>query len=392
MGRVWLIGVADQGGGEPQPLGLAARHRVGPAIGALVDAGGSQGPVHVERVGVVRRDQAPPARPRTDVDTPSIAVVTTRGVSTLLLGRKNERQVLDEFLAATRKGEGGALVVHGDPGIGKTALLEYAVGSATGFDVFRTVGNESEMELPYAALLELCRPGPGELAQLPELQRNAIEVVLGRRGGVAPDRVLVGVALVSLLSALGAERPLLWVVDDAQWLDSSSAQAIAFAARRISREAVAFLFGARTLTDEVRGLPKLLRFPALGTKTVARIGGAHRGCDGSLRHRAPRPPVGEDQRDRARAAAGLAHEVHRDPGDADLVMVVGVDGGLGLAPVVAVSPVGDQPTQIAGRDAIEPIPIPLVQRRTGQRETGAQVIEDLVGCRPALGRSTWRRN
>ncbi len=257
MGRVWLIGVADQGGGEPQPLGLAARHRVGPAIGALVDAGGSQGPVHVERVGVVRRDQAPPARPRTDVDTPSIAVVTTRGVSTLLLGRKNERQVLDEFLAATRKGEGGALVVHGDPGIGKTALLEYAVGSATGFDVFRTVGNESEMELPYAALLELCRPGPGELAQLPELQRNAIEVVLGRREGVAPDRVLVGVALVSLLSALGAERPLLWVVDDAQWLDSASAQAIAFAARRISREAVAFLFGARTLTDEVRGLPKL---------------------------------------------------------------------------------------------------------------------------------------
>jgi DNA-binding CsgD family transcriptional regulator len=175
----------------------------------------------------------------------------------LLLDRKNERQVLDEFLAAARTGDGGALVVHGDPGIGKTALLEYAVGSATEFDVFRTVGNESEMELPYAALLELCRPGPSELAQLPEVQRNAIEVVLGRREGVGPDRVLVGVALVSLLSAFGAKRPLLCVVDDAQWLDSSSAQAIAFAARRISRDAVAFLFGARTLTDEVRGLPKL---------------------------------------------------------------------------------------------------------------------------------------
>ena len=78
----------------------------------------------------------------------------------MLLGRKNECQVLDEFLAAARKGDGGALVVHGDPGIGKTALLEYAVASATEFDVFRTVGNETEMELPYAALLELCRPGP----------------------------------------------------------------------------------------------------------------------------------------------------------------------------------------------------------------------------------------
>ena len=175
----------------------------------------------------------------------------------MLLGRKNERQVLDEFLAATRKGDGGALVVHGDPGMGKTALLEYAVGSARGFDVFRTVGNESEMELPYAALLELCRPGLGELAQLPELQRTAIEVVLGRREGVGPDRVLVGVALVSLLSVLGAKRPLLCVVDDAQWLDSSSVQAMAFAARRISRDAIAFLFGACTLTDEVRGLPTL---------------------------------------------------------------------------------------------------------------------------------------
>ncbi len=93
----------------------------------------------------------------------------------------------------------------------------------------------------------------------------------------------------------------------------------------------------------------------------------------------PRPAVGEDQRDRARAAALLAHEVHRDTGDADLVVLVGVDGGLGLAPVEAVSPVVDQPTQIAGRDAVEPIPIPLVQRRTGQCETGAQVIENLVG-------------
>ncbi len=106
----------------------------------------------------------------------------------MLLDRKNECQVLDDFLAATLKGEGGALVVHGDPGIGKTALLEYAVASAREFDVFRTVGNEAEMELPYAALLELCQPVLAEVEQLPAPQRNAIDVIFGRRAGAAPDR------------------------------------------------------------------------------------------------------------------------------------------------------------------------------------------------------------
>ena len=183
----------------------------------------------------------------------------------MLLGRKNECQVLDDFLAATLKGEGDALVVHGDPGIGKTALLEYAVASASEFDLFRTVGNEAEMELPYAALLELCQPVLAEVEQLPAPQRNALEVIFGRHAGAAPDRVLVGLTLVSLLSALSAKRPVLCVIDDAQWLDTSSAQAIAFAARRVSRDAVAFLFGARTLTDEVRGLPDL-RVSGLGDR------------------------------------------------------------------------------------------------------------------------------
>jgi DNA-binding CsgD family transcriptional regulator len=182
---------------------------------------------------------------------------TGLGVSQLVVGRKNECQVLDDFLAAARRGDGGAVVVHGDPGIGKTALLDYAVASAKEFDVFRTVGNEAEMELPYAALHQLCRLVMGEVGRLPELQRDALEVVLGRRHGPAPGRVLVGVALVSLFSALSSRRPLLCVVDDAQWLDTSSAQLIAFAARRTSKDAVAFLFGARTLTEEVRRLPQL---------------------------------------------------------------------------------------------------------------------------------------
>ena len=184
-------------------------------------------------------------------------VVTGLGVSQSVVGRKNECQVLDDFLAAARRGDGGAVVVHGDPGIGKTALLDYAVASAKEFDVFRTVGNEAEMELPYAALHQLCRLGMGGVERLPELQRNALEVVLGRRHGAAPDQGLVGVALVSLFSALSSKRPLLCVVDDAQWLDISSAQLIAFAARRISKDAVAVLFGARTLTEEFRRLPEL---------------------------------------------------------------------------------------------------------------------------------------
>jgi DNA-binding CsgD family transcriptional regulator len=178
-------------------------------------------------------------------------------MSKLLLGRNNECQVLDALLAATRKGEGGAIVVHGEAGIGKTAILEYAVESATGFDVLRTVGNEADRELPYAGLHELCRGRASEVEQLREPQRKAVEIVLGWRDGDPPDRLLVGLALVNLVSVSGSKRPLLCVVDDSQWLDSSSAQAIAFAARHISRDAVVFLFGARTLSDEFRGIPKL---------------------------------------------------------------------------------------------------------------------------------------
>jgi predicted ATPase len=179
-------------------------------------------------------------------------------LSQLLIGRTNECQVLATFLASTRRGEGGAMVLNGEAGIGKTALLEYAIALARGLNVFRAVGIEAERELPYAALIELCRPGVSEVERLPESQRNAIEVVFGRRNANAPDRMLVGLAFLSLLSSLSSKVPLLCVVDDTQWLDISSAQVIAFAARRVSRQPVAFLFGARTLTDEVRGLPNLL--------------------------------------------------------------------------------------------------------------------------------------
>ncbi len=192
-------------------------------------------------------------------------VATSQEVPELLLGRRRECDALDALLAGAARGDGGALVVHGEPGIGKTALLEYAISSAGEFQVFRTVGNEAEMELPYAALLQLSRAGAGAVEQLPGPQRDALAVVDGRREGGAPDRLLVGLAVLSLLSELGSRRPLLCVVDDAQWLDTSSAQAIAFAARRLANERVAVIFGARTLTEAVQGLPELTVF-GLGDK------------------------------------------------------------------------------------------------------------------------------
>ena len=175
----------------------------------------------------------------------------------MLLGRRGEREGLARLLAAARGGQGGAMVVRGEPGIGKTALIESAVSSAQGFQVFRTVGNEAEMELPFAALQQLCRPGLDELERLPVPQRDALGVAFGLRPGDPPDRLLVGLAVLSLIAELAARQPVLCIVDDAQWLDASSAQAVAFVARRVASDPAVFVFGTRRLTDELSGLPEL---------------------------------------------------------------------------------------------------------------------------------------
>jgi DNA-binding CsgD family transcriptional regulator len=176
----------------------------------------------------------------------------------LLLGRRGESDVLDGLLLGARGGHGGAIVVLGEPGIGKTALIEQAITSAQGFQVLRTGGNEAEMELAYAALQQLCAPGLDRLERLPGPQRDALGVVFGLTTGDPPDRLLVALAVLTLLSEEAAERPLLCVVDDAQWLDRASAQALAFVARRLETEPVTVVFGARGLIDEVRGLPELV--------------------------------------------------------------------------------------------------------------------------------------
>src|SRR4051812_20479106 len=175
----------------------------------------------------------------------------------MLLGRREECVVLDGLLAGARAGRSGTLVVCGEPGIGKTALLRYAIESASDFRTIRAVGVEPERELAFAALHQLCAPLVGLLDRLPVPQRDALAITFGLRDGAAPDRFLVGLAELSLLSEAAQERPLLCVVDDAQWLDRASAEMLAFVARRLLAESVVMLFGARAPGELFAGLPQL---------------------------------------------------------------------------------------------------------------------------------------
>jgi DNA-binding CsgD family transcriptional regulator len=162
------------------------------------------------------------------------------------------------LLDAARAGRSGVLVLRGDPGVGKTALLEWAVESAAGLRVVRVAGVESEMELAFAALQQLCAPMLDKLERLPDPQREALGVAFGLKAGAAPGRFLVGLAALSLLSEVAEQQPLLCVIDDAQWLDRASAQALAFVARRLLAEPVALVLAAREPGEEFRGLPELL--------------------------------------------------------------------------------------------------------------------------------------
>ncbi len=179
----------------------------------------------------------------------------TRLQGSQLVGRRRERELLDRVLEAAGGGDGGVLVVHGEAGVGKTALLEYAVEQAGAFRVLRTGGAEGEMELPFAALQQLCSPILELNERLPAPQREALAVALGLSAGRAPNPFLVGLAVLGLMSEAAEERPLLCAVDDAQWLDRASARALVFVARRLLAEKIALLFSARELGDTLAGLP-----------------------------------------------------------------------------------------------------------------------------------------
>jgi DNA-binding CsgD family transcriptional regulator len=170
-----------------------------------------------------------------------------------LLGRREQCRHLDGMLAEVRAGRSRVLVVRGEPGIGKTALLTYAAGTAPDFQVARAEGVQSEIELPFASLRQLCGRMLSRLDGLPAPQLDALAVAFGIRSGCAPDRFLVGLAVLGLLSEEAADQPLLCLIDDAQWLDQASAQALELVARRLDAESVAVIFGTR----ESRAAPNL---------------------------------------------------------------------------------------------------------------------------------------
>ncbi len=174
-----------------------------------------------------------------------------------LRGRRAELGVLDGLIEAVRAGESRVLVVRGEPGVGKTALLDHLAGRAHGCRVVRAAGVQSEMELAFAGLHQLCAPMLDHLEAIPVPQRDALRTAFGLSAGPVPDRFLVALAALSLLSEIAAEQPLICVVDDEQWLDRASAQALGFVARRLEAEPVGLVFAARVPGDEVAGLPEL---------------------------------------------------------------------------------------------------------------------------------------
>jgi DNA-binding CsgD family transcriptional regulator len=177
-----------------------------------------------------------------------------------LLDRGREREVLDRLVAETRAGQGRVLVLRGEAGIGKTALLGYLSTVAEGCRIARIAGVESEMELAFAGLHALCAPMLGRLGHLPLPQRDALSTAFGLSGGPPPDRFLVGLAVLSLLDDAAEEQPLICIVDDVQWLDRVSVQMLAFVARRLLAERVGLVFALRESGDDhaLGGLPELM--------------------------------------------------------------------------------------------------------------------------------------
>jgi DNA-binding CsgD family transcriptional regulator len=175
------------------------------------------------------------------------------------LGRASERDVLDGLLAKVRGGESDVLVIRGEAGIGKTALLRYVARQASGFRVAQVTGVEAEMELPYAGIHQLCAPMLDHLNELPQPQYDALSVAFGLTSGDVPDRFLVGLAVLTLLSAAAEDRPLLCLVEDAQWLDAASSQILGVVARRVLAESLAIVLAVRepATRGDFDGLPEL---------------------------------------------------------------------------------------------------------------------------------------
>jgi DNA-binding CsgD family transcriptional regulator len=189
------------------------------------------------------------------------ALSVARSSRDRLLGRQRELDAIERLIDAARGGRGGVLVVQGEPGVGKTAVLGYAREAAQEFRIPQTVGVDAEMEFAYAALQQLCSPVLELIEGLPQPQREALAVAFGLSAGPAPNAFLVGLAVLGLLSEAAEKRPLLCSVDDAQWLDRESELVLAFVARRLLAERIAIAFATRELRDALAGLPELRVWP-----------------------------------------------------------------------------------------------------------------------------------
>ncbi len=183
--------------------------------------------------------------------------VMLRGRVMRLMGRRAECGMLDHLVSSIRAGESRVAVISGEPGVGKTALLDYLSEQAADCRVVRATGVQSEMELAFAGLHQLCAPMLGNVDNLAPPQRDALRTAFGTSLGPAPDRFLIGLAVLNLLSDIAEQTPLVCVVDDEQWLDRASVQVLGFVARRLSAESVGLVFAARIPGDELAGLPEL---------------------------------------------------------------------------------------------------------------------------------------
>jgi DNA-binding CsgD family transcriptional regulator len=254
-----------------------------------------------------------------------------------LFGRTGELEILRRLIANVRSGQSAVLVVRGEPGIGKTELLRQLIAEASGFWVARAVGVESEMELPFAGLYQLCAPMLDRLGSLAEPQRRGLSAAFGLASGDSPDRFLVALATLSLMAETSEEQPMLCVVDDAQWLDQASAQALGFVGRRLLAEPIALVFAVRTPAPGAPSLDHLAGLPEL------RLGGLDEQSARALLATVTSGPLDEGVRDRiveeTRGHPLALLELHRGRSAADLA------GGFALPDV------GDLPRRIEDKYA-----------------------------------------
>jgi DNA-binding CsgD family transcriptional regulator len=252
-----------------------------------------------------------------------------------LFGRTGELEILGQLIADTRGGRSAVLVLRGESGIGKTELLRFLMAEATGFTVVRGVGVESEMELAFAGLHQLCAPMLGRLDSLAEPQRRALSVAFGLTSGDSPDRFMMALGVLSLMAETSEQRPLLCVVDDAQWLDQASAQVLGFVGRRLLAEPIALVFAARTPTRGAQGVTSLDHLAGL---PELRLGGLDEKPARALLETVASGPLDESVR------ARIIEETHGNP-----LALLELYQGLGAAELAggfALPDAGDLPRRI----------------------------------------------